>query len=83
MYIIGLFRAAIAQSASALCNWAYQSNPSNTAYGMANEIDKSFSRRNTTKEILALLQSVPATKIDATGDKYYVSIEFLTYIDMK
>lgn len=72
-FFLGLFRAAVAQSASALCGWAFQTNPVDIAYGIAAEIDSSFSRDKSTQELLTFLQSVDPSAIVNTGDKYHVS----------
>ncbi|KAG5884900.1 hypothetical protein JTB14_032585 [Gonioctena quinquepunctata] len=66
----GLFRAAIAQSASALCNWASQRHPLGTAYGMAVTINSSFSRHSSTEELRDFLVSVDASSIAKTGSRY-------------
>ncbi|XP_050509783.1 juvenile hormone esterase-like isoform X4 [Diabrotica virgifera virgifera] len=66
----GLFVGAIANSGTALCNWAYQSNALDTAYGIANEIDPTFGTDKTTEELLEFLQGVDASAIHATSDKY-------------
>ncbi|CAG9838568.1 unnamed protein product [Diabrotica balteata] len=68
----GLFSAAIANSGSALCNWAHQNNALDTAYGIANEIDPNFGRKKTTQELLKFLQSVDASAIHATSNKYKI-----------
>ncbi|XP_050509781.1 cholinesterase 2-like isoform X2 [Diabrotica virgifera virgifera] len=68
----GLFVGAIANSGTALCNWAYQSNALDTAYGIANEIDPTFGTDKTTEELLEFLQGVDASAIHATSDKYKV-----------
>lgn len=73
----GLFRAAISNSGSALCNWAYQRNAVKTAYGIAEEIDSSFSENKTHEELLEFLTSVDADAIDKTGAKYHVGEMFL------
>uniref|UniRef100_A0A6P7G2M5 Carboxylic ester hydrolase n=1 Tax=Diabrotica virgifera virgifera TaxID=50390 RepID=A0A6P7G2M5_DIAVI len=66
----GLFRAAVAESASALCTWAYQRNARQTAYGLAVEIDSNFGTNRSSAELLEFLQSVDVSKIDGTADKY-------------
>uniref|UniRef100_A0A6P7FSE3 Uncharacterized protein LOC114333604 n=1 Tax=Diabrotica virgifera virgifera TaxID=50390 RepID=A0A6P7FSE3_DIAVI len=63
-----LFVGAIANSGTALCNWAYQSNALDTAYGIANEIDPTFGTDKTTEELLEFLQGVDASAIHATSD---------------
>jgi len=66
----GLFRAAIGCSGSALCDWASQRNAEDVAYGIAAEIDPTFSRQRTTKELLEFLQSVDVKEIVKTSNKY-------------
>ncbi|KAJ8940290.1 hypothetical protein NQ318_000112 [Aromia moschata] len=59
----GLYRAAIAQSGSALCPWAYQRHYKDIAYTLASRIDSSFNPNATSEELLQFLQSVPADQI--------------------
>ncbi|KAJ8981443.1 hypothetical protein NQ317_000117 [Molorchus minor] len=66
----GLFRAGIAESGSALCGFAYQRNPVDTAYGVAAAIDPTFTNDKTSQELLEFLQSVDAKAIDNTADQY-------------
>nr|XP_023018363.1 venom carboxylesterase-6-like [Leptinotarsa decemlineata] len=67
----GLFRAAIANSGSALCIWANQRNHAvDRAYGIARAINPSFSSKNSTEDLLKLLLSVDAEKIHDTQNKY-------------
>nr|AIY68365.1 esterase [Leptinotarsa decemlineata] len=68
----GLFRAAIANSGSALCTWAHQRNAVETAYGIAAEIDPSFSRNRSSADLLEFLLSVDAESISKTCDKFTV-----------
>ncbi|XP_057661248.1 juvenile hormone esterase-like [Diorhabda carinulata] len=66
----GLFRAAIGNSGSALCTWAFQRNAADIAYGIAAEIDPTFERNRTSEELLNFLSNVPASAIEDTADKY-------------
>ncbi|KAJ8957066.1 hypothetical protein NQ318_007279 [Aromia moschata] len=66
----GLFRAAISESASALCDWAYQRNARDVAYGIAAEIDSSFTSDRSSEDLLQFLQSVDASAIDNNSDTY-------------
>ncbi|CAG9858053.1 unnamed protein product [Phyllotreta striolata] len=66
----GLFRAAIAQSGSALNTWAFQRHPVDTAYGIAAMIDPNFSRNKSTQELSDVLMNAGAEAIHATGSKY-------------
>nr|WEM02080.1 esterase [Phaedon brassicae] len=68
----GLFRAAIAQSSSALCSFAHQDNGVEIAYGIAGLIDPSFDKNRTSQELLDFLQSVDVKEITKTADKYHV-----------
>ncbi|CAH1179162.1 unnamed protein product [Phaedon cochleariae] len=63
----GLFRGAIGLSGSALNTWAHDPNAVNKTYGIAAEIDPSFSRNRTTQELMDFLQSVDGKLIHATG----------------
>ncbi|KAJ8958191.1 hypothetical protein NQ317_005948 [Molorchus minor] len=65
-------RGAIAESASALCTWAYQRHSKDTAYGIAAEIDSNFTTDRSSEELLQFLQSVDAKSIDNTADKYKI-----------
>ncbi|XP_056633703.1 venom carboxylesterase-6-like [Diorhabda sublineata] len=68
----GLFRAAIGNSGSALCNWANKMNAVDTAYGIAAEIDPSFDRSRSTQELADFLLSVDASAIVSTQYHFYV-----------
>ncbi|CAH1153994.1 unnamed protein product [Phaedon cochleariae] len=68
----GLFRAAIAQSSSALCPFAYQDDGVEIAYGIAGLIDPNFDRNRTSQELLDFLQSVDVEEITNTADKYHI-----------
>ncbi|XP_072378258.1 para-nitrobenzyl esterase-like [Diabrotica undecimpunctata] len=54
----GLFRAAIAQSGSALCSWAYQWKHKSIASIIATIINPNFNPNATSQEILDFLQNV-------------------------
>ncbi|CAH1113442.1 unnamed protein product [Psylliodes chrysocephalus] len=66
----GLFRAAVGCSGSAFCTWAYQRNAVDAAYGVAAEIDPSFTRNRSSEELLEFLQSVDAVEIVNTNITY-------------
>ncbi|KAJ8921363.1 hypothetical protein NQ315_002978 [Exocentrus adspersus] len=55
----GLFRAAVAQSGSALTPWSYQRHARDVAYEFAAEFDSNFTTKNTSEELLKLLQTIP------------------------
>lgn len=68
-----MFRAAIAQSGSALCTWAHQRHPIDTAYGIAKLIDPTFSRNKTSQELLDFLQKADAKAIQKATDEFKVT----------
>lgn len=61
--ILGLFRAAIAESGSSLCPWSYQRNYKQYAYALATYLNPNFKKNASSKELLEYLQSVPAKKL--------------------
>ncbi|KAJ8977382.1 hypothetical protein NQ317_001983 [Molorchus minor] len=67
----GLFRAAIAQSGSALSPWAYQRHAKDIAYQLAAQFDPTFNRNRTSLELLELLQSVPEENITAVAESLH------------
>lgn len=71
---LDLFRAAVGCSGSAFCTWAYQRNAVDAAYGVAAEIDPSFTRNRSSEELLEFLQSVDAVEIVNTNITYNVSL---------
>ncbi|VEN42755.1 unnamed protein product [Callosobruchus maculatus] len=68
----GLFRAAIAQSGSALCEWAYHRDPVNVVYGMAAALNSSITKSTSTWEVLRFLQSVPVSAIKSLDKRFYI-----------
>ncbi|CAH1998483.1 unnamed protein product [Acanthoscelides obtectus] len=68
----GLFRAAIGQSGSALCEWAYHRDPVSVVYGMASALDSRITTQNTTQQVLLFLQSVPVQQIKALDRRFYI-----------
>ncbi|XP_030756879.1 esterase FE4-like isoform X2 [Sitophilus oryzae] len=60
----GLFRAAILQSGTPLCPWAYQRNQTTISYKTASLIDSQFNTSRDSNKLLEVLQSVDAKAID-------------------
>ncbi|KAJ8955012.1 hypothetical protein NQ318_000444 [Aromia moschata] len=61
----GLFRAAIAESGSALCPWAYQRNQVGYTFKTAGYINSTFTSGNaTSSDLLQFLTNVTAREID-------------------
>lgn len=70
----GLFRAVIANSGSAVCDFAYQRHNIQSAYGIAELINSTINVNNTSKQdLVKFLKEVDAKEIDKTGDKFKVS----------
>ncbi|XP_018574555.1 venom carboxylesterase-6-like [Anoplophora glabripennis] len=68
----GLFRAAIAESGSALCPWSHQRHALDSAYKVAAYIDSSFDTTSSTQQLADFLISADASAIDAASEKYQV-----------
>ncbi|XP_050499751.1 juvenile hormone esterase-like isoform X2 [Diabrotica virgifera virgifera] len=66
----GLFRAAIAQSGSILCPWAYQREHRNMAYKLASGLDPSFKNTSSSQELLNLLRSKSAAEINTVASSF-------------
>nr|ASM90853.1 putative juvenile hormone esterase 2 [Colaphellus bowringi] len=60
----GLFRAAIAQSGSVLCPWAYQREYKDIAYNLASSIDGSFDKGADSKTLLKFFRNYSAEVIN-------------------
>ncbi|XP_049820599.1 venom carboxylesterase-6-like [Aethina tumida] len=60
----GLFRAAIMESGSALCSWAYQRYSRKYAYQLASSINNNFTADSTSEELLKFLQRVSPQEIN-------------------
>lgn len=73
---LGLFRAAISESGSALCPWAYQRGYKDVAYNMATYLDPSFDRSASSQQLLTFLQSKTADQILASTNSFPVSLFF-------
>ncbi|XP_023310706.1 venom carboxylesterase-6 [Anoplophora glabripennis] len=63
----GLFRAAICESGTVLTPWSYQRYARDIAYQTAAAIDNSFTTKNTSQELLTLLQGVSAKELQAVA----------------
>uniref|UniRef100_A0A6P7GLK0 Carboxylic ester hydrolase n=1 Tax=Diabrotica virgifera virgifera TaxID=50390 RepID=A0A6P7GLK0_DIAVI len=63
----GLFRAAIAQSGSILCPWAFQRDYRQIAYKLSIALDPTFSPSASSQKLLELLQSKSAKEINDAG----------------
>ncbi|XP_049821146.1 juvenile hormone esterase-like isoform X2 [Aethina tumida] len=72
----GLFRAAFAESGSALNPWAYQRYANKIAYQLATLIDPNFNESSTSEKLLSFLQTVPAKDLNAASNNVNVG-----YID--
>ncbi|XP_018573086.1 venom carboxylesterase-6 [Anoplophora glabripennis] len=66
----GLFRAAIAQSGSALNPWTYQRHAKNIAYQFAAQFDPTFTTNQTSQELLELLQNVPEDQLAEVSSSF-------------
>ncbi|XP_060531567.1 uncharacterized protein LOC132705150 [Cylas formicarius] len=60
----GLYRAAILDSGSALCPWAYQRSQVEISYETAALIDPRFETNRNSSDLLTFLKDVDASKID-------------------
>ncbi|KAG5860162.1 hypothetical protein JTB14_017000 [Gonioctena quinquepunctata] len=69
-YPIGLFRAAIGQSGSALNPASFNREAIETAYGIAAEIDPGFGKNCSSQELLEILCNADSEMIHATTTKY-------------
>lgn len=66
--LLGLFRAAIGESASALSAWAYQNNLPQLTHYLGTLINSDFkTKKPTSAELLKYLKSIPAKTIDAAS----------------
>lgn len=72
-FVVGLFRAAIAQSGSSLSPWAYQREYKNIAYELASTLDANFKVSSDSKELLAFLRGKPALDINTVAANFKVS----------
>lgn len=70
--ILGLFRAAIAESGSSLCPWAYQRNYKQYAYALATYLNPDFKKDASSKDLLEYLQTVPAAKLKEAQQTFQV-----------
>ncbi|XP_060530401.1 venom carboxylesterase-6-like [Cylas formicarius] len=61
---VGLYRAAICESGSALSPWAYQRDQINITYMTAGYLNADFKESRNSTALLAFLQSVSATELD-------------------
>ncbi|CAG9824261.1 unnamed protein product [Phaedon cochleariae] len=69
-------------SGSALNTWAHDPNAVNKTYGIAAEIDPSFSRNRTTQELMDFLQSVDEKSWNKTASAYDKDLQKLVDPDM-
>ncbi|KAF7274594.1 hypothetical protein GWI33_012721 [Rhynchophorus ferrugineus] len=67
-----LFRAAILESGTPLCPWAYQRNQTEITYKTASFIDQRFNHQRDAQELLTFLQKVDAKTIDNASNRYTV-----------
>ncbi|KAJ8916853.1 hypothetical protein NQ315_005860 [Exocentrus adspersus] len=65
----GLFRAAIHESGTVLISWGYQRYARDIAYKAAAAIDNTFTKSNTSVELLELLQKVSARDLQDVANK--------------
>nr|UUB32794.1 carboxylesterase COEA6 [Dendroctonus valens] len=63
----GLFRAAILESGSALCPWAYQRDQVEITYQTAALLNAEFETNRNSSELLRFLQTVPGKELDAAS----------------
>ncbi|KAJ8916852.1 hypothetical protein NQ315_005859 [Exocentrus adspersus] len=63
----GLFRAAICESGTVLTPWSYQRYARDIAYQTATALDGTFTKSNTSQELLQLLQQVPALQLQVAA----------------
>lgn len=78
----GLFRAAIAESASALSPWAYQNNLPKVSHYLATLMNPEFKKKKpTSSQLLKFMKSVPAKVIDKAS--YYLNQEVKTRKNQK
>lgn len=66
----GLFRAAIAQSGSALNPWTYQRHAKNIAYQFAAQFDATFTTDKSSEDLLELLQSIPEDQLAEVASNF-------------
>lgn len=67
---LGLFRAAIAQSGSALNPWTYQRHAKDIAYQFAAEFDAAFTTDQTSEELLELLQNISEDQLAEVASSF-------------
>lgn len=78
----GLFRAAIGQSGSAICPWAYQRYAKSIAYQLAAFVDPNFDQNSTSLELLEFLQNTEATVLDRASNMFKVFLAWQKYFCM-
>lgn len=68
IYFLGLFRAAILESGTALVHGSYITSANNYAFQLGRLLDRNFTSPNS-KDLLKLLRSTPADKLLKTSDR--------------
>ncbi|XP_030767067.1 venom carboxylesterase-6-like [Sitophilus oryzae] len=66
----GLYTAAILESGTALCPWAFQRNQTEITYKTASFIDSQFDENRDSQQLLSYLQTVDAKAIDDASRNY-------------